>query len=160
MKVLIWMWFFSHSLCRDPVIFYLQLSLVGVVKGRRKGLCRANLNCTTWNPTGNLYLEADPLRRPLLESLKQLFLNKCVAPLNFLLLGCSGAWSKVWTKLLLGQTNSCLVQGGGTGGTHSPSPHPAVPLHLRPHPLTPPLFYVHFNFLPPLSSQLKEEQNT
>lgn len=41
--------------------------------------------------------------------------------------------------------------------THSPPPHPAVPLHLRPRPLTPPLFYVHFDFLPSLSPELWRE---
>lgn len=91
------------------------------------------------------------------------------APVKFLLLGCSGAWSGVWTKLLLRQTNSCLAQGRGNGAgvgrrrappfssTHSPSPHPAVPLHLWPHPLTQLLFYVHFDFLPSLSSRLGKE---
>lgn len=79
-----------------------------------------------------------------------------------LLLGCSGAWSRAWTKLLLRQTNSCLTQGRGQAhpfsSTHSPlHPHPVVPLHLWPHPLTPPLFYVGFNFLPPWSSKLWEK---
>lgn len=33
--------------------------------------------------------------------------------MKFMLLGCSGAWSRAWTKLLLRQTNSCLMQGRG-----------------------------------------------
>lgn len=102
--------------------------------------------------------------KTLFESLKQLFPIQCGVWLqcNF------GYWdvvergprselSSYWAR----QT-AAWSRGGGTGGTplpstHSPSPHPAVPLHLRPHPLTPPLFYVHFNFLPPLSSKLRKE---
>lgn len=108
----------------------------------------------------------DPIWVPQSTLPKQMW---WAAPVKFLLLGCSGAWSGVWTKLLLRQTNSCLAQGRGNGAgvgrgrappfssTHSPSPHPAVPLHLWPHPLTQLLFYVHFDFLPPLSSRLWKE---
>lgn len=104
-----------------------------------------------------------PLKSPF-ESLNQLFQNKCGEWLqwNFCYWdvverGPRSELSSYWAR----QT-AAWPRGGGTGGTplsstHSPSPQPAVPLHLRPHPLTPPLFYVHINFLPPLSSKLRKE---
>lgn len=105
------------------------------------------------------------------ESLNQLFQNKCGEWLqsNFCYWdvverGPGSELSSYWARQTAAwpRGGGTGVAGGGVGGTplsstHSPSPHPAVPLHLRPHPLTPPLFYVHFNFLPPLSSKLREE---
>lgn len=99
------------------------------------------------------------------ESLNQLFQNKCGEWLqwNFCYWdeverGPRSELSSYWAR----QTAACPGGGGhGEGGTplsstHSPSPHPAVPLHLRPHPLTPPVFYVHFDFLPPVVIQAEE----
>lgn len=102
------------------------------------------------------------------ESLNQLFQNKCTEWLqsNFCYWdvverGPGSELSSHWARQTAAWPRGG-VRGGGRGGipfssTHSPSPHPAVPLHLRPHPLTPPLFYVRFNFLPPLSSKLWKE---
>lgn len=80
----------------------------------------------------NPIMSKDPVRIPQSAIPKQMWL---VAPVKFLLLGCSGAWSSVWTKLLLGQTNSCVAQGrghevGGWGGAHPFLPH--TPHHPTP----------------------------
>lgn len=94
---------------------------------------RANLNYAGGKPTGNLYLKPDcSWRLRLNPSISYSKTNVvCVAFGKFLLLGCSGAWSKVWTKLQLGQTNSCLGSGEeDTGGVHPFLPH--TPVHPTP----------------------------
>ncbi len=98
------------------------------------------------------------------ESLNLLFQNKCGEWLqwNFCYWDVVERGPRSELSSYCARQTAAWLRGGGTGGTplsstHSPSPHPTVPLHLRPHALTPPLFYVHFNFLPPLSSKLRKE---
>lgn len=80
----------------------------------------------------------------------------CVAPVKLLLLGCSGAWSEVWTKLQLGQTNSCLAQGRGhvkgEGRAHPCLPH--TPDHPTPlcHFTSDPIHSLHPSFMFTLTS--------
>ena len=174
MEILIWMCFFSHTVtaCKDHVILFFFLffwnaysSVWSALLGRNRGATGDGcVNYATGENQQEIFISSpiaskDPIWIPQSAISKQMW---WVAPVKFLLLGWSGAWSEVWTKLLLGQTNSCLPRRRGARGgtplssTHSPSPHPAVPLHLRPHPLTPPVFYVHFDFLPPVVIQAEE----
>lgn len=97
--------------------------------------------------------------KTLFESLKQLFQNKCGVWLhwNFCYWDVVERVPRSELSSYWARQTAARSRGGGPGSTHSPAPHPAVPLHLRPHPLTPPLFYVHFNFLPSLSSKLRKE---
>lgn len=108
-----------------------------------------------------------PLRTPS-EPLNHVFQHKCGVWLRWKFCYWDvverGPRSELSSHLA--RQTAAWPRGGGTGSvgegtplpsTHSPSPLPAVPLHLRPHPLTPPLFYVHFHFLPPLSSKLRKE---
>lgn len=130
-EILIWIWFFSHTVpasAKNRWFLCLSLSLVLALSRKKTGATgdkcvRQTLIMQLENQHEIFILSPitskDPVWIPQSAIRKQMW---WVAPVKFLLLGCSGAWSKVWTKLLLGQTNSCLGQGRGHEG-HTPFFH-------------------------------------